>query len=88
MPSKDPRIPLQEIRDNIDFALSCVQGYTLDAFLGRGHPDIPWSDMAGAGNIYRHDYEDVSATMIWNTLKNNLPLLKQKVLQELSAGSV
>ena len=33
MPSKDPRIPLREIRDNIDFALSCVQGYTLDVFL-------------------------------------------------------
>lgn len=111
MPSKDPRIPLREIRDNIDFALSCVQGYTLDAFLNdqktlyavtraleiiseasrrlpetikHRHPDIPWSDMAGAGNIYRHDYEDVSATMIWNTLKNNLPSLKQTVLQELS----
>jgi len=23
------------------------------------HPDISWSDIAGAGNIYRHDYEDV-----------------------------
>ena len=21
------------------------------------HPELPWIDMAGAGNIYRHDYE-------------------------------
>ena len=25
------------------------------------HPDVPWSRIAGAGNIYRHDYEDVLA---------------------------
>jgi uncharacterized protein with HEPN domain len=25
------------------------------------HADIPWKNMAGAGNIYRHDYEDVVA---------------------------
>src|ERR1700730_3200104 len=26
------------------------------------HPQIAWKEMAGAGNIYRHDYEDVAAT--------------------------
>jgi hypothetical protein len=25
------------------------------------HPSIAWSDMAGAGNVYRHDYDDVAA---------------------------
>jgi uncharacterized protein with HEPN domain/predicted nucleotidyltransferase len=25
------------------------------------HPSIAWKDMAGGGNIYRHDYEDVAA---------------------------
>jgi uncharacterized protein with HEPN domain len=23
------------------------------------HPEIPWIDVAAAGNVYRHDYEDV-----------------------------
>jgi len=23
------------------------------------HPEISWRQMAGAGNVYRHDYEDV-----------------------------
>ena len=27
------------------------------------HPTIAWKEMAGAGNIYRHDYEDVAASL-------------------------
>jgi uncharacterized protein with HEPN domain len=23
------------------------------------HPEVPWIDIAGAGSVYRHDYEDV-----------------------------
>lgn len=40
------------------------------------HPDIPWKQIAGAGNIYRHDYEDVAAHAIWIALTRDLPLLK------------
>jgi uncharacterized protein with HEPN domain len=29
--------------------------------LKQRHSGIPWRQIAGAGNIYRHDYEDVSA---------------------------
>ncbi len=29
--------------------------------LKRRHPTIDWRAVAGAGNIYRHDYEDVTA---------------------------
>src|SRR5687767_4580707 len=25
------------------------------------HPVIPWKQMAAAGNVYRHDYEDVTS---------------------------
>ena len=25
------------------------------------HPEIPWRDIAGADNIYRHDYEPTEA---------------------------
>ncbi len=28
------------------------------------HPSIAWRQMAGAGNIYRHDYEDVAAQYV------------------------
>jgi uncharacterized protein with HEPN domain len=28
------------------------------------HPSIAWRDMAGAGNVYRHDYEDVAVSFV------------------------
>jgi uncharacterized protein with HEPN domain len=39
-----------------------------DALKAR-HLDIPWHQMAGAGNIYRHDYEDVAANRVWDTVR-------------------
>src|SRR6201996_6584597 len=44
---------------------------------------IPWKRMAGAGNIYRHDYEDVAANFIWDTLQRELPPLRAVVEDEL-----
>jgi uncharacterized protein with HEPN domain len=32
------------------------------------HPTIAWKEMAGAGNVYRHDYEDVAARYVWKTV--------------------
>ena len=29
--------------------------------------------MTGAGNIYRHDYEDVPAQHVWNAVQIDLP---------------
>ena len=48
------------------------------------HPAIPWREMAGAGNIYRHDYEDVVATRVWETVTRALPPLRALAEQELA----
>src|SRR5436305_12214883 len=42
------------------------------------HPAIAWKQMA-AGNVYRHDYEDVAAEFVWDTLERALPLLREVV---------
>jgi uncharacterized protein with HEPN domain len=47
------------------------------------HPAIGWKQMAGAGNIYRHDYEDVAAEFVWETLKRALPPLRSVIETEL-----
>ena len=49
------------------------------------HPGIPWREIAGAGNIYRHDYEDVAATRLWDTVRLALPPLRAIVEQELNS---
>jgi len=38
--------------------------------------------MAGAGNVYRHNYEDVAAQFIWDTVQHALPALKAVLEQE------
>ncbi len=47
------------------------------------HPFIAWRNMAGAGNVYRHDYEDVSAMRVWETVRRALPPLSEVVGIEL-----
>jgi uncharacterized protein with HEPN domain len=49
------------------------------------HPSIAWRDMAAAGNIYRHEYEDVEAEQVWRTVQLALPPLKLVVAHELAA---
>lgn len=48
------------------------------------HPDVPWGPIAGAGNVYRHDYEDVLAGLLWNTVHKHLDELEQSVRTELT----
>src|SRR5665213_1696161 len=53
--------------------------------LKRRNPSIAWKDMAGAGNIYRHNYEDVEARLVWDTAQLALPPLRDTVSRELAA---
>ena len=48
------------------------------------HPSIAWRDMAGAGNIYRHDYEDVAVQHVWDAVQIDLPPLRAVSTQELA----
>ncbi len=47
-------------------------------------PEIPWKAIAGSGNIYRHDYEDVQERRIWATIHEALPALRFIVETELN----
>ncbi|ABD05086.1 Protein of unknown function DUF86 [Rhodopseudomonas palustris HaA2] len=48
------------------------------------HPSIGWRQIAAAGNVYRHDYEDVAAQMVWDTVHRALPALRAAVSRELA----
>jgi len=47
------------------------------------HPHVPWAGIKGAGNIYRHDYEDVLESRVWETVINALPPLEKVIREEL-----
>jgi uncharacterized protein with HEPN domain len=46
-------------------------------------PEIPWKQVAGSGNIYRHSYENVQERRIWATIHEALPALRAVVDGEL-----
>ena len=61
----------------------------LPAELKERHPEIPWSDIAAAGSVYRHDYPRVREEIPWRTAQKSLEPLLAVVEQELgrlSAG--
>jgi hypothetical protein len=41
--------------------------------------------MAGADNVYRHDYEDAAASFVWVVLQDHLPPSRVAIEQELAA---
>ena len=48
------------------------------------HPAIEWREMAASGNFYRHEYEDVAARRVWDTLTHHLPPLRAVIERELA----
>jgi uncharacterized protein with HEPN domain len=47
----------------------------LSSSLKERYPDIPWKDIAGSGNIYRHNYKNVLERRVWRTIHDALPPL-------------
>jgi uncharacterized protein with HEPN domain len=43
------------------------------------HPEIPWRDIAGIGNILRHGYDSLEHAVIWGVVENDLPPLNAAV---------
>ena len=47
------------------------------------HPQIPWSKVAGIGNVLRHSYENVAAPIMWKLAQVDLPILQEVCQAEL-----
>jgi len=47
------------------------------------HLQIPWVDIAGAGNIYRHHYHVVRDELLWETVQQELEPLRIVVEEEI-----
>jgi len=59
-----------------------LEGEGPDAF-----PEIDWKGYRGMGNFLRHSYHRVSDEIVWNTVKDDLPLLKRIVEKALGPST-
>ena len=50
-------------------------------------PEIDWTGYRGMGNFLRHSYHRVSDEIVWNTVKDDLPLLKSIVEKALGPST-
>lgn len=50
------------------------------------HPHLPWHAIKAAGNVYRHQYDDVLEDDVWDTTAEALPILLAAVEAELAAA--
>lgn len=47
-------------------------------FINR-HPELPWARMRGMRNVVLHEYFFVDLKIVWTTVKDDLPRLKQQI---------
>ncbi len=45
----------------------------------QNHKHIPWNSIKGMRNRIVHDYDNVDLSVLWGTIKNSLPELKDKL---------
>lgn len=46
-----------------------------------GYPGVPWKEMAGFRDKLSHEYFGVDLKVVWQTLKEDIPLLKPAISQ-------
>jgi uncharacterized protein with HEPN domain len=44
------------------------------------HKYVRWQDIAGIGNILRHEYQRVDSQIVWKAVRDDLPALKEALL--------
>jgi len=51
------------------------------------HGHLPWRAIMDVGNVYRHEYDNVSEDLVWRTVRERLPALLEAVEREIAALS-
>jgi uncharacterized protein with HEPN domain len=50
-------------------------------------PGLPWRDIRGIGNWLRHQYDRIELSVVWKTVRVDLPLLRAAVLRALNPST-
>jgi uncharacterized protein with HEPN domain len=47
------------------------------------HPEVPWDKVRGIRNQVAHEYFKVDESILWNTCRTHLPIVKKQIEQML-----
>lgn len=47
------------------------------------HPEMPWQQIIGMRHVLVHGYATISKMKLWNTAKNDIPVLKEQAIKYL-----
>lgn len=73
---------------DISFQYSCnmciiqigeLVGRLSDEFL-ESYNHIPWHAIKGMRNLHAHDYENIDLEIVWNTLREDIPELRDNLI--------
>jgi uncharacterized protein with HEPN domain len=45
------------------------------------YPDVEWKEIMAMRNILVHEYWGIDENVVWNTVKNDLPILKDIIIR-------
>jgi uncharacterized protein with HEPN domain len=48
-------------------------------------PGIDWEGFRGMGNLLRHAYHRIDDKIVWDTIKDELPVMREAVTKALSS---
>ena len=54
--------------------------YKISQDFKNGHPEIEWSKMIGTRHVLVHDYFQTNTHLLWQTVKDDLPALKERLI--------
>jgi uncharacterized protein with HEPN domain len=89
-------VSLDEFKTNamLRYAVvKCVEivgeaSYKLSNEFRTQHPEIEWREIITMRHILVHDYYQTEDKIVWDTVKNYLPLLKEKIKTIIECGFV
>lgn len=53
----------------------------LSTELTQKHSEVAWKQIVGMRNILVHNYFNIDAPIIWAVIENDLPVLKQQIIE-------